>query len=106
VAGVLLLAGCQTESPQNQQSGPPPLPEDELAIEDPWVRPTPAGSSTVLSMTIANGRPGADTLLRARAPILDSSDVRHAAGGEITSTLPVPGRTRVSLAPDTTHATT
>jgi len=103
IASLFLLVGCQTDSPQNQQSGPPPLPDGDLVIEDPWVRPAPAGSSTVLSMTIANGRPGADTLLRARAPILDSSDVRHAAGGEITSSLPVPGSTRVSLASDTTH---
>jgi len=102
VTGMLLLVGCQPDPSQNQQSGPPPLPEDELAIEDPWVRPAPAGSTTVLSMTIANGRQDPDTLLRARAPIIDSSDVRHAAG-EITSALPVPGSTRVSLAPDTTH---
>ena len=102
-AALLLLVGCQTESSQPQQSGPPPLPEDELTVEDPWVRPAPAGSSTVLSMTIANGRQGPDTLLRARAPILDSSDVRHAADGEITGSLPIPGRTRAALAPDTTH---
>jgi len=103
VAALLLLVGCQTDAPQNQQTGPPPLPEDELAIEDPWVRPAPAGSTTVFSMTIANGRRSADTLLGASAPILDSSDVRQAAGGEITSSLSIPGSTRVVLAPDTTH---
>lgn len=103
VTGMLLLMGCQTDPSPDQQAGPPPLPDGELEIEDPWVRPAPAGSSTVLSMTIANGRQGPDTLLRARAPILDSSDVRHAADGEITSVLPIPGRTRAALAPDTTH---
>jgi copper(I)-binding protein len=102
VTGMLLLMGCQTDPSPDQQAGPPPLPDGELEIEDPWVRPAPAGSTTVLSMKIANGRQDADTLLRARAPIIDSSDVRHAAG-EIASTLAIPGSTRVSLAPDTTH---
>lgn len=104
---VLLIGGCQTQSSQDRQaSAPPPLPDNELAIEAPWVRPAPAGSSTVLSMRIANGRQTADTLLRARAPILDSSEVRRASAGggtETIGTLAIPARTRVLLAPDTTH---
>lgn len=50
------------------------------------MQPAPAGSTTTLAMTIANGREEPDTLLRAHAPILDSSAVRHAAaaGGLVT----------------------
>jgi copper(I)-binding protein len=105
---VLLLAGgCQTQSSQDQQeSAPPPLPDNELAVEDPWVHPAPAGSTTTLSMTIANGRSSPDTLLRARAPIIDSSEVRRASasrGAAPGGPLAIPARTRVSLAPDTAH---
>ena len=100
-AVALLLAGCQSQSSQDQQTGPPPLPDNELAIEDPWVRPAPAGSTTALSMTIANGRQGPDTLLRARAPIIDSSEVRR--GAERMAPLAIPARTRMTLAPDSTH---
>lgn len=103
---LLLVAGCQTQSSQNQQSSePPPLPDNELAIENPWVRPAPAGSTSALYMTIANGRQGPDTLLRARAPIIDSSDVQRASAGETqrTNVLPIPARTRMTLAPDSTH---
>lgn len=107
VVGLLLTAaGCQSQSSQDQQTGPPPLPDDELAIEDPWVRPAPPGSTTALSMTIANGRQTPDTLLRARAPIIDSSEVRRASadgGTEMVGALPIPARTRMTLAPDSTH---
>jgi copper(I)-binding protein len=106
VALFLTATGCQSQSSQDQQTGPPPLPDDELAIEDPWVRPAPPGSTTALSMTIANGRQTPDTLLRARAPILDSSEVRRASadgGPEMVGALPIPGRTRMTLAPDSTH---
>ena len=101
----LLLAGCQSQPSQDSQTGPPPLPENELAVEDPWVRPAPVGSTTALSMTIANGREGPDTLLRARAPIIDSSEVRRGAGAaaERVGSLPIPARTRTTLAPDSTH---
>jgi copper(I)-binding protein len=106
VALLLTAAGCQSQSSQDQQTGPPPLPDDELAIEDPWVRPTPPGSTTTLSMTIANGRQTPDTLLRARAPIIDSSEVRRASadgGTEMVGALSIPARTRMTLAPDSTH---
>ncbi|MFB6248077.1 MAG: copper chaperone PCu(A)C [Salinibacter sp.] len=106
-AAALLLtaAGCQSQSSQDQETGPPPLPDNEIAIEDPWVRPAPAGSTTTLSMTIANGRQGPDTLLEARAPIVDSSAVRRASadGSGTMGFLPIPARTRTTLAPDTAH---
>lgn len=107
VALLLTAAGCQSPSSQDQQTGPPPLPDDELAIEDPWVRPAPPGSTTALSMTIANGRQTPDTLLRARAPIIDSSMVKRTSadgsGAAMAGGLPIPARTRMTLAPDSTH---
>jgi copper(I)-binding protein len=101
-----LVAGCQSESTQEQQeTGPPPLPDDELAIENPWVQPAPAGSTSALYMTIANGRQGADTLLEASAPIIDSSEVHSvtATGTRKTSMLPISARSRVILKPGSTH---
>lgn len=104
---VLLLAGCQSQPSQDSQTGPSPLPDDELTIEDPWVRPAPPGSTTALSMTIANGRQTPDTLIRARAPIIDSSVVQRASadgsGAAAMGPLPIPARTRMTLAPESTH---
>lgn len=104
----LLLLGCQGNSSTQEASGPPPLPEGELAIENPWVRPAPAGSSSTLYMTIANGRSSADTLLDADAPIIDSTHV-YAQASDTTAalttrpSLTVPAQTRVALTPDGPH---
>ncbi len=101
-AALLLVAGCQSGSQNGQEtSGPPPLPDDELAIENPWVQPAPAGSTSALYMRIANGRQSADTLLEASAPIIDSSQVYGAE--ERTNMLSIPARTRVALKPGSTH---
>jgi len=99
---LLLVGGCQTESSQEQNPGPPPLPDNEIAIEDPWARPAPAGSTSVLSMTIANGRQTPDTLLEVSAPIIDSSEV-YAANTALGEGLPIPARSRVTLKPESTH---
>jgi copper(I)-binding protein len=100
-AALLLVVGCQSESTQQQKTGPPPLPDDEVAIENPWVQPAPAGSTSALYMSVANGRQDADTLLEASAPIIDSSGVYRAEG--MTNRLPIPARTRVTLKPGSTH---
>jgi len=109
-AGLLLLAGCQSQSSQsqNQQQAPPPLPEDELAIENPWVEPAPSGSTSALYMTIANGREHPDTLLRVRAPIVGRSSVYAPPSDTASSlaqrsTLAIAGRTRLALQPGSTH---
>jgi len=56
-------------------------------------------------MTIANGRQGADTLVEASAPIIDSSEVHRITAADTSrkNGLPVPARTRVTLAPGSTH---
>jgi len=103
---LLLGAGCQSGSQDEQEaSGSPPLPDDELAIENPWAQPASAGSTSALYMTIANGRQGADTLVEASAPIIDSSEVHRITAADTSSRngLPVPARTRVTLAPGSTH---
>lgn len=102
VLALLLVTGCQTDSSQEQDTSPPPLPDNEIAIEDPWVRPAPAGSTSALYMTIANGRQTPDTLLEVNAPIIDSSAVR--SGNTVMGDgLPVPARSRTTLAPESTH---
>ncbi|HKL88042.1 MAG TPA: copper chaperone PCu(A)C [Salinibacter sp.] len=110
LGGMVLLAGCQSQSSQsdNQQQEPPSLPDNELAIENPWVEPAPSGSTSALYMTIANGRQSADTLLRVRAPIVGSSSVYAppsdtASTLEEVSTLAIPGRARMVLQPKSTH---
>lgn len=102
VLAVLLVAGCQTDSTQEQDTGPPPLPDNEIAVEDPWVRPAPAGSTSTLYMTIANGRQNPDTLLEANAPIIDSSAV-YSAETEMSGGLPLPAEARTTLTPESTH---
>lgn len=106
VAG-LLVAGCgggNSGSSTQQESGPPPLPDGELAIENPWVRPAPAGSSSVLYMTIANGRSGADTLLDADAPIIGGVQMydlpADTAAPTPDSLLIVPPQSRLALEPN------
>lgn len=107
---LILLAGCQSQSSQsdNQQQEPPPLPDNELAVENPWVEPAPSGSTSALYMTIANGRQSPDTLLRVRAPIVGNSSVYAppsdpASTLEEMRTLAIPGRTRMALQPESTH---
>jgi copper(I)-binding protein len=109
LAGLLLAPGCQTgDTQEGEQTAPPPLPDDELAIENPRVEPAPAGSTGTLYMTIANGRQAADTLLRVRAPIVDSSAAYAPPSDTATNrammdALPIPARTRMALRPDSAH---
>ena len=110
LAGLVLLVGCQSQNSQsqNQQQAPPPLPQNELAIENPWVEPAPSGSTSALYMTIANGRQSPDTLLRVRAPIVGSSNVYAPPSDTASSlversTLAIPSRTRLALQPGSTH---
>lgn len=102
----ILLTSCQTDTTQEQQTEPE-LPEDELAIEDPWVRPTSLGDSTMLYMTVANGRSEADTLLGARAPIFGETQI-YASSTDTTATsrarpdsvLVIPPQARTRLRPE------
>lgn len=111
LTAMLLISACQTNSSQEQQqSDEAPLPEGELAIEEPWVRPAPAGSTSALYMSIANGRSSADTLVDVRAPILDSiaiqtsaTDTAQGAGPQTANALPIPAQSRVALTPDGSH---
>ena len=110
LAALFLLAGCQSQRSQSdtQQQEPPPLPDNELAIENPWVEPAPSGNTSALYMTIANGRQAADTLLRVRAPIVSNSSIYAPASNtaptlEEVSTLAIPGRSRTVLQPESTH---
>jgi hypothetical protein len=59
-------------------------------------------------MTIANGRQSPDTLMRVRAPIVGGSSVYASPSDTAStlvevSTLPIPGRTRMTLRPGSTH---
>lgn len=111
VVGVVLVAGCQSESSQEEQApSESPLPEGELAIEKPWVQPAPAGRSSALYMTIANGRNMADTLRRVRAPIIGGSEVYRVPSDTGDAEVPadaeslaIPARTRLALTPEDTH---
>ncbi|MFP4227574.1 MAG: copper chaperone PCu(A)C [Salinivenus sp.] len=100
----LLLLGCQTDSSE-EESSDPPLPDGELVIEEPWVRPAPAGSSSAVYMTIANGLSSPDTLTDIDAPIVDSVqvyDLESDTTDEVTavSSLASPAQERLSLEPD------
>lgn len=111
--GLFVLAGaCRTETPQTNQDAPPPLPEDELAVEDPWVRPAAPGDSTTLFMTFANGHSAPDTLVDARAPVFQSmaifgpaSDTSANMETEMMDSLPLPANARTALSPDGAHVT-
>lgn len=104
------MAACQSDASQQEQATEPPLPDGEIAIENPWVRPAPAGSTSALYMTVANGQQTPDTLLRIRAPIIGGSEV-YAAAADTADTgdprpvgsLEVPARTRTTLSPKGTH---
>jgi hypothetical protein len=105
-----VTAGCGGgEQNDAQQEQPPPLPSGELAVEDPWVRPASSGGTSALYMTLANGLDTADTLLSVRAPIVGSSEVHASSDSAGTASmtpigpLPVPSKTRVTLAPGSTH---
>lgn len=107
----LLLTACQTESTVDEQADPQ-LPEDELAIEDPWVRPASSGDNTALYMTVANGRSTADTLVDVRAPIIGQSQIHKAESdtGETSSmepidSLAIPDEMRTVLEPGGQHVT-
>jgi len=106
LAAALLATGCgggDSGSSAQEDTGPPPLPDGELAVEDPWVRPAPAGSSSVLYMTIANGQSGADTLIDANAPIIGGIQMYDLAADTAdpaaASTLPIPAQSRLALEP-------
>lgn len=106
---VLLLTACQTESTVDEQADPE-LPEDELAIEDPWVRPASSGGNTALYMTVANGRSTADTLVDVRAPIIGQSQIHKTESdtGDVSSmepidSLAIPAEMRTVLEPGGQH---
>lgn len=106
LAIALLLGACQTNNTQSNEDSEPPLPENELAVEDPWVRPAARGDTTHLYMTLANGMSDADTLVGARAPIFESvqmyepvSDTSGRSQTEPVESLPISAETRTSLAP-------
>lgn len=105
-AAALLLGACQTETAVDEQAEPE-LPEDEVAIEDPWVEPASTGDSTSLYMTIANGRASTDTLVDVRAPIIGdvefrrpATDTSSATSAESLDSLPVPSEMRTALEPN------
>ncbi|MFB6098850.1 MAG: copper chaperone PCu(A)C [Salinibacter sp.] len=108
LGGVLLLGACQSQTTSDQQQTGP-LPEGELTIENPWVRPGARGDTTALYLTIANGRSNADTLVGARqAPLyqgvqLFAADTTAPGGTRPVDSLIVPPMTRTYLAPDSAY---
>ena len=108
-----LAGGCQSggsDSATSEDTGPPPLPDDEVAVENPWVRPAAAGESTALYLTIANGTNTPDTLVDVEAPIIGGVEMHESQTdtSNMTSMTPIetmaaPGSTRTTLAPGGTH---
>jgi len=108
-----LVAGCQSGgsgSATSEDTGPPPLPDGEVAIENPWVRPAAAGESTAFYLTIANGTSTPDTLVDVEAPIIGGVEMHKSQTdtSNMTSMTPIktmaaPGSTRTTLAPGGTH---
>lgn len=108
----VLAGACQTQDTDTKQDAPPPLPEDELVVEEPWVRPASPGDSTTLFMTFANGKSEPDTLLGARAPVFQSMEIRKPAPDTATNTemeviesLPLPPDTRTEMSPSGARVT-
>ena len=109
--GVGLIAGCQpAEEPPATEM--PPLPEGELAVEEPWARPGPAGGTSAVYFRLANGMTQPDTLVEIRTPATDSVSIHETyqpEGDTATSamrpvgTVPVPSQQRVELAPGGMH---
>lgn len=110
LALLLLLGACQTETTSDQQQTNP-LPEGELEIEDPWLRPASAGDTTAFYMTVANGNSSPDTLVGARqAPIYESVQIFGPASAasirpQPVDSLIIPANKRTHLAPDSAHVT-
>lgn len=105
-----LLGACQSDTTQDGQQTEPELPEAELTVEEPWVRPASSGDSTALYATVANGQSTADTLMGAqRAPIYESveifapSDTPDMSQMQPVDSLIIPPNSRMSLTPDSAH---
>jgi copper(I)-binding protein len=109
-ATLVTLGGCGGgQSQQDATPSEPSLPEDELALENIWVRPVEPGGNTALYMSLANGQSAADTLLSVDAPIIDSVAIHSTVDTAETTMmkhvgpLPIPANTRVPLEPGGTH---
>lgn len=111
-AALLGLSACGGggDAEPAQPAEAPPLPDGELTVENPWVRPAQSGGNSALYLTVANGTASADTLLSAEAPIVGTSSIHTSAEDsagtvkmEPVGPLPIPAQTRVTLEPGGTH---
>jgi len=107
IASALLLAGCSDPARDPKAAGAAP----EIAIAEPWARPTVAGQSvTAAYLTIANFGTGEDRLLSVEAdpPLTASLHSSSNEGGiarmrPLEAGLAIPGRQSVTLSPGGTH---
>jgi hypothetical protein len=108
---LLVVTGCGGENgSQEPDDSAPPLPTDELAVENPWVRPAAAGGNSALYLTVLNGTSSPDTLLDVSAPIIGSVQFHETVDSAGTMhmqplgpSLPVPPKTRTALEPGGKH---
>mgnify|MGYP006430566609 CR=1 FL=1 len=110
------LMGCQPaeDSASNEPAADATasLPDSALTVEQPWVRPGPAGGMSAAYFRLANGTARADTLMEVRTPATDSVSIHetyHPTGDTTVSAMrplpnvPVPPQQRVALAPGGAH---
>lgn len=108
-AALLVVAGCAADETDTEQADAPPLPENEIAIEDPWVRPELPGGASAMYFRIANGTTAADTLVEVRTPAADSISIHETVQrGDTTrmqpvGPVPVPAQERVAFEPGGRH---
>jgi hypothetical protein len=112
-AALLVLVACGGGSDgtdQAQQQQEPALPDGEVAVDEPWVRPAAAGGNSALYMTLLNGTTSADTLVDVMAPIIDSIQVHESTDTAGTASMqpmgtsvPIAAQSRVALEPGGKH---
>lgn len=106
-AAAFLLAACSKPAQDPAPAGAKP----EIAIANPWARPTVGGQSvTAAYLTIANFGTGHDRLMSVEADSPMSASLHSSSidGGiarmrPITGGLAIPGRRPVSLSPGGDH---
>jgi copper(I)-binding protein len=112
-AALLVLAACgggEGDQDAVKQTQQPELPDGELEVHEPWVRPAASGGNSALYLTLLNGTSSADTLVDVDAPIIDSIAVHRTTDSAGTSTMKpvgttvaIPAKSRVTLEPGGQH---
>lgn len=109
---LLVAVGCGggggegTDTPPTDEAS---LPANELAVDNPWVRPAEPGGNSALYLTLANGLSTADTLVSVQAPIIGDYSFHESVDSAGTTQMRSIGpisiapKTRVTLEPGGRH---